>query len=493
MKLYTIETNQFYKIWFSKNPEVALGIENELALVQLRDKHPNAEISLVYSSECLSQSAIAHLKQFAKKHKIKLVDFDTDLENSIANAIPARPATEHPFQDTNIPLQDQKLYYLAKEEIQKAVQNKGGNLAAASDITRLLEPIMKLGMYSDFDVDLDFSKFSGQAVLCKSPLLIQAARNPISMNNECITVAKTMTGEIHPTAQKKLQKIKADILKNYKQPQKALFASIAGSLSPLMTDLLLAMPVNQFFTDHPKASIFEFRQYVDSLTLTKMFASLPAPISEEVLKKPYSPELSEEALKIALGQHINEQTKKAVEHARTIYESLGLDTKMDPIFTTAPLNDLEAGERALRLYRHILYNQSVTHITGPYALLSLMGTNNSDPGLELERYAIANSPLDGCVYSTNNLAHHQDVAQKLKPGQNALDIVGSCGHQSWSPVGAQKKAERQQKMDKAARTIQTAWMHHKKRAKKPEHPTTEKPAVTIHTKKTQTKKEKPNK
>jgi len=474
---YSINTNQFYKIWFSKNPHLALGIENELALVRLRDKHPNAEISLVYSSVCLSEASLLHLKKFAAQYRIILVNFDGDLENRISDAIVARANL---FQDISIPIQDQKLYYLAKKEIQKTKRNQGGNLAAASDITRLLEPVIKLGMYADFDVDLNFSLHQGKSVLCKAPILIQADSDTLMLNNEFFAIAKTSNGDIHPDAQKKLHKLKKAILENYKKPKKALFSTITkGMPSVLMQDGLLFMPIQAFFKSYRKATIFQFRQYAEHLSFSRIFASLPSRASQDVLKEPYTSDLSEGYLTVKVGAYIKQCLKQCRQAIQALTrESQQDDTQLDP--TNRGISNLEFGKANLRFYKHIMYNHSVLNITGPVTLKNIVaysdqialgpeGIQHDDAYVkvkeQLNDYNVDTFPFTGCVSSPNNIHNiistQQQAQATLSPAEAILHTVGKCGHQSWTALGTQKKAEREAGMNKAAGTLQNAWRKYK--------------------------------
>jgi hypothetical protein len=55
---YSFVINKTYRIWFSNNPDVFLGIENELRFIRLREKNKNHKLAFIYSSKCLNPLAI---------------------------------------------------------------------------------------------------------------------------------------------------------------------------------------------------------------------------------------------------------------------------------------------------------------------------------------------------------------------------------------------------------------------------------------------------
>lgn len=131
---FKVDLSKHYKIWFSKNRENFLGYENQKRLKKMRKDSPNIQITFIYSASCLSPKAIERLKIFCKNNNITPVDFDN-------------------IDTTQMSDDEKQIYAIAKEEINKAKDNQGGNMAAASDCARFLIPIIeKYGIYSDFDV-----------------------------------------------------------------------------------------------------------------------------------------------------------------------------------------------------------------------------------------------------------------------------------------------------------------------------------------------------
>lgn len=132
---YKIYPHHHYKIWFSGNSSLFLPEKNQERLVKFRTQNPNDTMTLVYSRELLSFLATLDLFRFCLFHKIIPLNFDTI----------------HKMSD-----REEKLKALALEEIRN--HKSGGNLAAGSDIARVL-PIKFLGnskpIYSDFDIEID--------------------------------------------------------------------------------------------------------------------------------------------------------------------------------------------------------------------------------------------------------------------------------------------------------------------------------------------------
>src|SRR3990167_9122427 len=82
---YYYDLSKIFLIWFSHYPKQALGVENELRLIRMRQKSPQTVISLIYSAQLLTSNAIASLCAFCKKHSIDLYDFDTEIMSLLSH------------------------------------------------------------------------------------------------------------------------------------------------------------------------------------------------------------------------------------------------------------------------------------------------------------------------------------------------------------------------------------------------------------------------
>ena len=150
-------TDHELKIWFSKpNSEEPLGgIENELRLIKARGQVPQHHIRLVYEPNNLTENAKEKLIAFCRRHVIELFSLD-DIEVTLHQALHTGSI------DTESVQVQLDLLQIAKREC----HDEYGNLAAASDIVRILSPALQVDspstnkarygtrIYTDFDEPL---------------------------------------------------------------------------------------------------------------------------------------------------------------------------------------------------------------------------------------------------------------------------------------------------------------------------------------------------
>lgn len=195
---YFLDTKKLYKIWFNTNPDIFLSEENKLRLEKMRIDNPDAELSLLYSSRLLSSSTEQGTKEFLAKYNINAVDFDK-IVKELSNA-------------SFIPENELKILYLASKELDdlSGRDNAGGNPAAAADILRFSIAISgKLGVYSDFDVHLNFGNYE-KCIPIFSPIVIP------TNNNDFVGFAKEYDSQyIHPRALNEISKIQNAIIGQY--------------------------------------------------------------------------------------------------------------------------------------------------------------------------------------------------------------------------------------------------------------------------------------
>ncbi|MBS0287029.1 MAG: hypothetical protein JSR17_07025 [Proteobacteria bacterium] len=260
---YFFDTTKLYRIWFSDDPDVFMNDENKLRFIQLRLKNPQAKLSLVYSSKCLSELSRAQLKAFCERIDITPVDFDTE--------IPALLTDE----------QDKQIYELARLEIEHTLNDTGGNLAAASDCVRTLLPlIQKYGCYSDFDVEIDFSK-APKTVKIYSPIVLTSVYHHGQMsdlgyavaNNDFIGVAYDSSDltQLHPSTVRDLRKLQSQILRNYNAiTPESLYdvkLNFESDDDPLSCEGIAKQLLNKYFEIKPQATLFDIRKFIDTLTV----------------------------------------------------------------------------------------------------------------------------------------------------------------------------------------------------------------------------------
>lgn len=149
-KMYQYNPKLHVKIWLSNNPSIFMNLENQIRLIEMRERNPNDIIHLVYESTLLTQSSITALHEFCREHNIVPIN---------ANFI----------QDSLHSENEKILFNFYKDEISHL--NTGGNLAVASDILRWLSPVFKKGTYTDFDFPVDTSQLP-EFIPTETPILL---------------------------------------------------------------------------------------------------------------------------------------------------------------------------------------------------------------------------------------------------------------------------------------------------------------------------------
>lgn len=147
---YQYNTNLHVKIWLSNNPNVFMNLENQVRLIEMREKNPRDTIHLVFDSTLLNSTSIQTLQGFCNENNIISINAHTICDQ-------LKSENEH------------KLYDFYNDELGNI--NTGGNLAVASDILRWLSPIFKYGTYTDFDYPIDTSNLP-TTIDVDAPLLL---------------------------------------------------------------------------------------------------------------------------------------------------------------------------------------------------------------------------------------------------------------------------------------------------------------------------------
>lgn len=259
-KGYLYDISKFLKIWYSPNPDVFLGIENQLRYVRMRHDNPKASLFFIYCKTHLLKKARDDLKRFCDDYSISPVALE-DLECLLVTP------------------KDKALYVLIKEEIRRALNNTGGNLAAASDMTRHLEyVILTYSIYTDFDVSTSLSQLDTQG---KNYVTL---RGPILYNSELIRcdykylnlytntdflafgLDATNPSALSEDALIAIHAIQTAILKNYEPP---FDLNIFGQ--ERIKDMINEHPqipqlFEEFRVQYPEnPTIFDFRMYLSTL------------------------------------------------------------------------------------------------------------------------------------------------------------------------------------------------------------------------------------
>lgn len=432
---FWLDTQNHFKIWFSKDPNVALGLENELRLIRTRAQNPEIKINLIYSSSSLNDDAIRHLKEFCLKHTINLVDFDKDIKSTIT--------------DEN----DREIYQIARKEILKTQLNEGGNLGAASDCTRTLLPVLqKYGIYSDLDVDVNMAGFQ-KYLKVKSPIILATDTITIGglkdfvINNDTFAVASDIKNKnsIASQAISAIRAIQRKIIDNYKSnPLSVIY-------SPYINGLPLSLSqtpncghiIDDYFRNHPEADIFAFRKYLSNFTLKSLFKALPSTTRYDLFTI------------INDDNHTEEQLKELYTNSGKIAGA------------KIPENEI------VPMLKQITYKQTVVQFSGPLVAVNAFESVKPKkleikiknytpvilPKLAWERFlkitkraSLGANGLNKAFYSPNSA----EIFLKKNLGNNLMEQIGTAGDQAWSELGDIKKKEREAKIEKAVISLQTS-------------------------------------
>lgn len=211
---YALPLTRHYRIWFSGDPAVFLPSLNQLRLIEFRRRNPGLSVSLLYSRTCLGETALSDLHEFCRRLRIEPVCFEE---------LPGWLTEDR----------DRRLYRYAEEEIRNRGP-LGGNLAAASDLTRMILPVIeRLGIYADFDLEFDMAVEGDGHAEAKVPVLLplrlyyQKGKTrdrefsypwPL-INNNFIAVASTSrdTSTPHADAVAGIRRVQEHALLNYEE------------------------------------------------------------------------------------------------------------------------------------------------------------------------------------------------------------------------------------------------------------------------------------
>ncbi|KTD53118.1 putative glucosyltransferase Lgt1 [Legionella santicrucis] len=212
--MYQYNPSLHVKIWLSNDPNVFMNLENQIRLLEMREKNPHDTVHLVYDSTLLTHSSIQALHEFGKENNIILID---------AHIIDGKLEFES----------EKKLYGFYKEEVSNL--NSGGNLGVASDILRWLSPIFRLGTYTDFDVPIDTTNIPSNIPI-QSPLLLNIGslkigkKEFILANNDFVAIIDEVA------AKKEIERVQNGLLARLAQYDTDF---IEKTEKELMTDSLI--------------------------------------------------------------------------------------------------------------------------------------------------------------------------------------------------------------------------------------------------------------
>lgn len=194
------------KIWFSKPGRPCLGQLNEWRLISHRARFPDAKITLVSNLQSLDMPECAYLKEFCEKWRINLRDLET-IKVEIRN------------DET---LTDQKAQLELLEIAKLEITSDFGCLAAASDIVRMLSPVIKIAPYSDFDISI--CKKDTDALTATSIFGVCVIGSILFANNRLDTQLNNHLLAFDETISEFSKNFRNEILKRYHNPKQAILA-----------------------------------------------------------------------------------------------------------------------------------------------------------------------------------------------------------------------------------------------------------------------------
>lgn len=447
--MWPVDTTKHFKIWFSKDKNIFLGIENQLRLVKTRAQNPQAIISLVYSSKCLNSKAKKDLASFCEKHRINPIDFDTQVESLLTDE------------------KDIAIYQIALLEIKNTLNNQGGNLGAAADCARLICPLLaKAGIYTDFDVDFNTS-LKEKTIKAEFPIIFNSsgAKEQMRYNSDVMITAHNPSNpkQLHEDAIRKIGYMQEGIIKKYRTTNelaKGIFITNVNGLKimePLeLQDERKNRYLEYYFDRHPKSTVFDLRKHVQNMKFSDLMKSRPL-FERVVIYDDYT-------LSNSTDNQIEEKFKAVYAE-----ENVLLAETDDPQSEMQEPMTGDVIDSSLRTIKHSLYLATVCRVSGPINLMHLFRDNitiekfdrmseiregESQLQTALEKSSLACNGFANCFKTKNDGRHLKD--QELS-WANLFEKIGSFGDQSWTSPGQQNQSKREEGMVKAATTLQKAF------------------------------------
>lgn len=424
---WLIDTRNHYKIWFSDNPNEFLNSENKLRLIRTCLQNPNLIFSFVYSSSILTRAAISDLIGFCNRLKIQPIDFDTHVLDML----------EHES--------DKICYILAKKEIWCAVNQQGGNLAAASDLTRWLPGLIsRCGIYSDFDVEINFSSLP-VTLLSKSALILPttitsdaAGLESYTINNEFLAFAKNieLPGTLDPESIRIIRATQTEIIKRYESPIFAMKFPVIPGFQSRPKNIPINIILDWFIQYKEDYSIFEFRSFVQQLNFRMLCDVLYYKVLPRIFDNIDINKLEESLIGEKIGQYILTR-KKSKENA--------LDAK-------------ETANNFLQKIKNELYKISVECISGPFVSMAVFKERlqSSDFGSSVFEAQIVDQQL--FIKAMHDFSLTDNNLADCVLGQDHNAQYGKImSDESWTENGKKNSAKRSGIINNAATIIQKTY------------------------------------
>lgn len=423
-ELFRFSTKKHYKIWFSMDPDTFMDVENCLRFIRAVKSNPGHRFTLIYSGKCLSESALRNLKKFCDptKHGIIPLNFDTEIKEHL----------EHK--------QDQELFRLAETEIQNTITKQGGSFAAASDIIRLIIPVIaQCGIYGDFEPEFNFKDYSDY-IERPVPLIMDVStlKQGLQFNNDRIAVSldKEDPAKLSTEAIKRLRVAQQELIANYAKPQNALLAPAVKAECAFSHCI-----INAYFNKHPQATIFEFRKTIGAANFSTIMALLP-----EAFCKSYT--------------GANKPEEKIIPAMKAYFGNELLQSEPKYYSEYKAKTHVELADRVIDQLIHGMINISVIYISGPGSVYhSLVNEPPRFHSLRDFTIFLAKAAQHSYQYQLAKV-----YKEKVYNETDSPELAGlNPNHdQAWTQRGMNRKNERIAKLTETVIKMQTLWKKHAK-------------------------------
>lgn len=416
---YQYNPHRHVKIWFSKDKDSFLNIENQLRLIKMREINPEDEIHFIYDHRLLTPAALDKLNLFCQKYRLIPKDMEQDI-------IPAC----HTQEELN-------LISIYQEEITHL--QDGGNLAVASDITRWLQPVYTLGTYADFDVFVD-TRQAPLIVLIEKPLLLSLGSVKISMDLESIVLNNdTIAVADIDDALADIQKIQRTIYAYCLRPSEN---NSGYYIYARVNDLNTCQILQAYFHISNGSNGREARSRImeitkDNLSMARFLSPLNIPED-------------------CLINHAASVNRSGMVMANVLSPNASLDSFIS-------IEDNEAFIQKLRLDLRLKFlKESVVHSSGPSALIMALFRPFIYPASDIEEISLssfANYGLNKVFVSKNYFPFHcssEEVMHVLTTNK-----IGALCDASWLDEGQKEVRAREENISKATVTIQRFYHRNK--------------------------------
>lgn len=455
-------TKLHYKIWFSKDQSEFLDIENQLRFIRAVKKNPGAVFTLIYSAKCLNDTALADLKSFSEQYGIQIFDFDSEIRDLIVDDY------------------DRVLYRLAEDEIQRTILNQGGNFSSASDIIRLIVPVIeKFGNYGDFEKIIDFSFLDHIIELPPSillPITLQG-NHSFFMNNDLyiLSVDGNDKSKLSSQAIQMIKHAQQALIENYQDPISAIFDGWhEDDFGVMRYNPFVGWVFSQFFNLNPESTIFELRKFIKNLDFLQITNLMDKDKYFYNFGTHDRSALSEQELKIKFGM-------------KKLNDDEAFFSKFDAN------NFVNLTDQYIEWIKHIAFKYSIMAISGPQVAMALFKNDfpdkiycpqKIDPVTQLCSYTDEYLRFYD-ILENHSVKKHLDsiFLEPKKEDENTnhpLNDGAPCCDLSWTSIGEVKKRGRIEKLRDAVHTIEHAWQHYKRKAKANSGPITDIPHLKSH-------------